>query len=71
MPSSPGRSNVARVFGQRFLNLESLGQIGALILLAILMSVLAPSKFLRPVNLMNIARRFRSPGLSRSHKRSS
>jgi len=41
--------------GRRILRFESLGLIVALIILFVLISLLAPGKFLRPVNMMNIA----------------
>ena len=41
--------------GGRAANIEGLGLLVALIILFVLISVLAPSKFLRPVNMMNIA----------------
>jgi L-arabinose transport system permease protein len=40
--------------GQGFFRDDRLGLIVALILLAVIISLLAPSKFLRPVNIMNI-----------------
>jgi L-arabinose transport system permease protein len=55
-PSSATMAQLRRAEAvKRFLNIESLALIVALVVLVLLISSLAPGKFLRPVNLMNIA----------------
>jgi L-arabinose transport system permease protein len=55
--AEPRRARLNGVFGviEKYIGAERLGLVVALIALAVLMGLLAPDKFLRPVNILNIA----------------